>query len=122
MSNVQFIERDGKPEFAVVPIELWKRVAALIEDLEDKALFDLAKEQDDGSRIPVAGMKAQIQGTHPIRAWREYRGLTQDALSESCDISKPYLSQIENGKRAGTTRILASLAKALNVQVDLLLD
>jgi transcriptional regulator with XRE-family HTH domain len=56
----------------------------------------------------------------PIRAWREYRNLTQDALSEASGISKPYLSQIESGKRNGTFKKLAAIAKALSVPVDIL--
>ena len=48
MTTIQFIERDGRAEFAVVPIEIWNRVAPLIEDLDDEALFDQAKAADDG--------------------------------------------------------------------------
>jgi DNA-binding XRE family transcriptional regulator len=121
MTNIQFIERDGEAQFAVVPIEIWKRVASLVEDLDDESLFDQAKASDDGSRVPAAVLDAELAGAHPIRAWREHRGLTQDALSEASGISKPYLSQIESQKRAGTTKVLSAISRVLDVPMDLLM-
>lgn len=49
-------------------------------------------------------------------------GLTQEALSEASGISKPYLSQIEGGKRDGSTKVLSAISKALDVPVGLLID
>ena len=40
MTQIQYIERDGHREFAVVPIELWDRIKHLAEDLDDETLFD----------------------------------------------------------------------------------
>jgi DNA-binding XRE family transcriptional regulator len=122
MTTIQFIERDGQAEFAIVPIEIWNRLAPLAEELEDVALFDQAKGADDGSRVPAAVLDAELAGAHPVRAWRDYRGLTQETLSMMSGISKPYLSQIESGKRDGTTKVLSALAKALDVPVALLIQ
>jgi hypothetical protein len=33
MTNIQFIKRDDHIEFAIVPIEIWQRVAPLVEEL-----------------------------------------------------------------------------------------
>ncbi|WP_246797464.1 helix-turn-helix domain-containing protein [Burkholderia perseverans] len=118
MTKVQFIERDGQPAFAVVPIEVWERVKHLVEDLEDEALFAQAKAQDDGERIPAAVLDAELAGDHPVRAWRNHRRLTQDALATAAGISKPYLSQIETRQRAGTTDALAKIACALSVSIS----
>jgi len=85
-------------------------------------LFDQVKAADDGFHVPAAVLDAELAGAHPIRAWREHRNLTQDALSEASGISKPYLSQIESGKRNGTTTKLSALARALGVPVDLLIQ
>ena len=38
--------------------------------------------------------------------------------SDAVGISKPYLSQIETGKRKGSTDILSALAKALKVTLE----
>jgi len=39
-------------------------------------------------------------------------------LADKAGISKPYLSQIETGKRKGATDILSAIAKALDVSLD----
>jgi transcriptional regulator with XRE-family HTH domain len=39
-------------------------------------------------------------------------------LADAAGISKPYLSQIETGKRKGSTDILSALAKALKVTLE----
>lgn len=48
-----------------------------------------------------------------IRAWREYRNLTQDQLAERVGISKPQLSRIENGLQPYSQDLLEALAEHL---------
>ncbi|MCO4890958.1 helix-turn-helix domain-containing protein [Cupriavidus sp. WGtm5] len=122
MTNIQFIQRDGRREFAVVPIEVWDRVKHLIEASDDVILFDAATEQDDGFRVPAAVLDAELAGDHPVKAWRNYRRLTQDALARAAGLSKPYLSQIENRSRAGSAEALRRLAQALDVPGDSLAE
>lgn len=121
MTEVQVIEKDGKPAFYVVPADIWDKVRSVIEDAEDGAAFDRAVANDDGSRIPAEVAFAIADGTSPIRAWREHRGLSQDALANAAGVSKPFISQIESGKRAGTASTLKKLASALSVSVDALI-
>jgi transcriptional regulator with XRE-family HTH domain len=59
-----------------------------------------------------------LDGENPVNVWREYRGLTQQQLADKVKISKAYLSQIETGKRKGSTKILSTIAKALDVSLD----
>lgn len=120
MSEVQVIQKDGKPAFYVVPADIWDKVRSLIEDADDNAAFDRALAHDDGIRIPSDVAFAIAEGVPPIRAWREHRGLSQDALAKSASLSKPFISQIESGKRAGTASTLKKLASALSVPVDAL--
>jgi len=122
MIDIQFIERDGHREYAVVPIEIWDKVKDLIEDLDDAAALKQAVAEDDGTRIPHTVLKAELAGDHPIKAWREHRGITQDALASAVGISKPYLSQMENRKRDGSVDVLQKLAAALEVPMDLLVE
>ena len=117
MTGIQFIERDGKREFAVIPIELYEHLTAALEDADDAALADAARAADDGFRIPAAVAHAILDGDHPLKAWREHRGLPQEALAERAGISKASLCQIETGKRVGAMRTLKSLAAALAVSV-----
>lgn len=122
MTDIQFIQRDGRREFAVVPIEVWERVQHLIEASDDVTLFDAAVEQDDGWRVPAAVLDAELAGDHPVKAWRNYRRLTQDVLARAAGLSKPYLSQIENRTRAGSAAALRRLAQALDVPADILAE
>ncbi len=41
-AQAQIIERDGQPEYAVVPIETYRRLVELAEDMEDIRAYDRA--------------------------------------------------------------------------------
>lgn len=118
MTTIQFIERDGKREFAVIPIELYERLSNALEDAEDAQLFDVAKASDEGFRIPAGVANAILNGEQPVKVWREHRGLTQEALAEKARISKAYLCQIETRKRVGALKTLKAIAGALAVSMN----
>lgn len=121
MSRVQIITKDGRPEFYVVPADLWERVRDAIEEAEDIAELERFDREDDGVRYPQAVALAMADSVLPVRAWREYRGMTQEQLAAASGVSTPYVSQIESGKRAGTSATLRKLARALDVPVGALL-
>ncbi len=118
--NVQLILRDGEPEWAVMPYEHYQRLIEEIEMLEDIRDYDVAKQAlvEGEELVPSELTYAILDGKHPVRAWREHRKLTQEQLAESAGISKSYLSQIESGKRRGTTNVLVALANALGLDLD----
>ncbi len=118
--TVQIIKREGKPEWAVIPYKEYLRLVEKAEMLQDIRDYDLAKEaiEQGEELIPSEVTYAILDGKNPIRVWREYRGLTQKQLAEAAGISKPYLSQIETGRRAGTTGVLAAIAKVLDVTLE----
>lgn len=57
-----------------------------------------------------------------VREIRERRGMTQDKLAEAADISKSFLSEIENDKSNVGAQILLRIANALGASVDYLLQ
>ncbi|HMN19831.1 MAG TPA: helix-turn-helix transcriptional regulator [Ottowia sp.] len=120
MNKVQVIHKNGKPAFYVVPVELWSKVRGVIEDAADAAAFDRAIAADEGTRYPAAVAHAIADGTQPLKAWRTHRGLTLQALADAAGLSKPYVSQLESGKRSGPAATLKRLARALDVPVDAL--
>lgn len=68
-----------------------------------------------------------VEGKNPsygdvIRSWRLYRELEPSELANNAEITQPYLSQIEHDKikRPSESR-LAKIARALNVDYDILL-
>jgi DNA-binding XRE family transcriptional regulator len=119
--NIHIIERDGKPEWAVLPYEDYLKLVEEAEMLEDIREYDAAKaelEKGEDELIPAEVVFAILDGENPIKVWREYRGLPQQQLADKVKISKAYLSQIETGKRKGSTEILSTIAKALDVSLD----
>ncbi|MDB5971948.1 MAG: family transcriptional regulator [Hydrocarboniphaga sp.] len=122
MSKVQYIEEGGRRKFAVVPIKLWERLAQDAEMQDEVRAYDAAKANDSGVRIPAEVMRRELQTGSALLAWREYRDLTQNQLAAQAGISKPYLSQIETGKRKGAAATLKKLAAVLQVPMDVLAD
>jgi DNA-binding XRE family transcriptional regulator len=119
--SVHIIERDGKPEYAVVPYEAYMQLVEQAEALQDIRDYDSVKvalECGEEELIPSGVVYAILDGGNPIKVWRQYRRLTQHALAEKADISVPYLSQLETAKRKGSIKVLTAIAKALNVSLD----
>ena len=122
--NVQVLAKDGKPEWAIIPFDQYEDLISSAEMLLDIQDYDQAKQRiaDGEEMIPSEVVYALVDGQNRVRVWREYRGLTQQALADQAEISKPYLSQIESGKRTGTAAVLGRLAAALNLDIDDLID
>ena len=60
-------------------------------------------------------------GKH-IQQYRFELDKTQEEIAEKANISKNYLSKIETGKSAGRLDKYYSIAKALGVTIDMLID
>ena len=115
----QIITRNGKPEFVVIPIEEWRRIEATLEDRIDAAAVRAFLDHPTET-FPDSVIAAILDGAHPVAAYRRYRGLTQAQLARAAGTSAVYLSQIERGGRRAGRTLLAKLAQALAVPVDLL--
>ena len=76
---------------------------------------------EKGESFPIEVVDQLLAGKNPISVYRNHRGMTQTALAAAADINAVYLSQIETGRRTGSAKTLAALAKALRVTVDDLL-
>lgn len=122
--SVQVIKKDGQNEWAIVPYAEYQKLLDAWEMLEDIRAFDEAKADIEAGEelIPSQVAYALLGGQNPVRVWREHRGLTQQQLAETAGISKPYLSQIESGKRNGSTDVLLQIAHGLNVDLEELIN
>lgn len=87
------------------------------EDLADRAALEEARRRDEET-VPHAVVKRLSAGDHPVKVYREHRGLTQAVLAERTGLSPMYLSQIETGRRGGSAKTLAKIARALHVDLD----
>ena len=122
--NVQLIEKNGKPEWAVIPYKEYIKIQELMDDIEDRKDIEKyvqAIESGEEQSIPGEVTFAILEGIHPIRAWREYKQITVRELAKRAGITSSYLSQIETGKRNPTIDTLKSIAEALGIDVEILI-
>lgn len=116
--KVQIIEKNGKPEWAVIPYREYRRLSEAAEMAEDVRDFDEAVSEKDEEAVPHAIVQRLVMGEQPVKVWREYRGLTQAVLARAAHITPAYLSQIETGARKGSVRVLTTLARTLQVDME----
>ena len=119
--SVQVIQKNGKPEWAVVPYDTYVKLleqAEMMEDVRDYDRVKAALEDGDEELVPVSVLDALLENENPVKVWRLWRGLSQHQVAEKAGISATYLSQIESGKRSGTMRVLSSIARSLCVTLD----
>jgi predicted transcriptional regulator len=125
MTKVQFIKTTGGEELAVLPRTEYERLLALAES-EDAGTARLVRkaraaiEAGQEVLLPKSVVDRLAAGENPIRVLREWRDMTQLEMSFRTDISQSYMSDLENGRRRGTTDALAKIARALKVPLDLL--
>ncbi|MEN6543950.1 helix-turn-helix transcriptional regulator [Parvibaculum sp.] len=108
---------DGKPLFVLVPIGEYETLLKLkgIASELTRARATLT-ERLGGAPAKVAHRIAD--GENPVRVWREFRGLKAVELARAAGISPAYLSEIETGKKDGTFRTMAAVARVLGVSLD----
>lgn len=91
----------GKP-YVLVPLHDYRELTSSSADnaLPDEVLDKIAARQE-----------------HPIKIVRAFRGMTQADLAKASGISRPYLTEIETGKKDGSIRAMKAIAEALSVTV-----
>ncbi|SFI44415.1 Helix-turn-helix domain-containing protein [Pseudomonas guineae] len=99
--NVQVIERDGAPEYAVLP---WAQYQALLQA---------------AGHVPEVVVAAAVDAIKPalsqLTALRTAKDLSVDQLARNVGISPHYLSMIESGEREPDAAIQRALAWHLGV-------
>lgn len=83
--------------------------------------FTAMKNAGSNNQLPQEVLEQLTLGKDsPIKVIRKYRGMTQADLAEQSGISRPYLTEIETGKKDGSIRALRSIAGALDVSLEVL--
>lgn len=59
-----------------------------------------------------------IDGEHPVRVFREYRGLAGAQLAARVGVDQSTISNLETGKREEKLRLLLKIARALAVSLE----
>lgn len=105
-TNIQIIEHNGKPAFAVIPYDDYLKL--------------LPAEK---VTIPheVVGLVIK-RGMNLVKAWRIYLGMKQSEVAEKAQISQAALSQMERSENKLRTATLKKLAHALGISEEQLRD
>lgn len=76
---------------------------------------DNVSKQND---LPEDILNALAAGQEsPVKILRSHRGMTQQELAEAAGLSRPYLTEIEKGRKPGSVKALKSIAAALAVDM-----
>jgi DNA-binding XRE family transcriptional regulator len=104
----QIIENDGQPLFVLVPY------AEYVTSFRAEPVEAV---------IPLAVSKAaNMENKSLVRAWREYKGLSQADMAERMGISRPAYAQLEARDANLRATTLHRLAAALDVQWEQLCE
>ena len=117
-ANYQILTLGGE-EYAVVPLGEYEALRSSVdEDRADIAAAHCILEDPSEELVPFELAERIAAGEHPVRAWRNYRGLTASGLATKSGVAQSYLSDIENGKKPGSVKALKRIATSLNVALD----
>ncbi len=108
-------------EMITIPLAEYRALRFAAEDHADLRAYDgaaaaLAAGEDEA--VPAEFADRMIAGESLLRAWREYRGLTQAALGEAAKVNRVQIANIEAGTRNGSIATMKRLAEVLGVAID----
>ena len=118
--KAQVIEKDGDPEWAVIPYQVYIQLVEDAEMLQDIRDYDEAKQAiaEGEELIPSSITFAILDGRNPIQVWREYRGLAEEALAQAAHVTLAELVQIEKSQALSASPQLYAIGQALGLTLD----
>jgi len=106
LTNIQIIEQNGKPAFAVIPYDEYLKLLP-----------------DEDVTIPHEVVRLVVKkGMNLVKAWRAYLGMTQTEVAKKAGISQAALSQMEKSENKLRTATLEKLARVMDLSVEQLKD
>jgi hypothetical protein len=119
-------KKTEKGEVAILPRKEYEALVAKAREADEDAgmtrLVLRARKEiaAGGPLIPMEVADRIANGESPIRVLREWRDVTQLYLAMKTNIGQGYISDLENGRRKGTTAALKEIARVLKVPIDVL--
>lgn len=107
---------EGKKSMSV-PVATVKRMLNAYEEMLDIVAFDTAKQRPQ-EYMPKQIVDRLIAGENRLRVYRDYRGLTQQALANASGVSRDMIAMIETGKKNGSVTTVKKLARALDMDIE----
>ena len=123
--NVRFKMTD-KGEVAILPRKDYEALAAKAreadEDVGTARLVARARREIAAGvpLVPKDVVDRIAGGENALRVVRQWRGKTQLSIAHKTGIGQGYISDLESGRRKGTTAALKKIAGALKVPLDLI--
>jgi len=109
-------------ETVTTPRAEYGRLCAIIEEEFEDIQAALAVEarvaSGEEELLPAQMVDRLIDGTSPLRVWREYRQFSQSALARAAGVNRVQIVEIESGRNNRSVHILRKLADALRGTVD----
>ncbi|HKK29934.1 MAG TPA: helix-turn-helix transcriptional regulator [Alphaproteobacteria bacterium] len=119
---VQFLlDANGRPQYAVLSIEDYWALTGDAEAIGEPEPRDPLGRDAPAFEVPEQVAAAVAGGAHPVAAWREYRGLTQEILAGWIGFDEEDVAHFEENDAVPTVEILQMIANALNVPIQALL-
>ena len=124
--NVRF-KMTSKGEDAILPRKDYEVLAAKAqeadEDIGTARLVARARKEIAAGMplIPKEVVDRITGGENALRVLREWRGRTQVYISHKTNIGQGYISDLESGRRRGTTAALKKIADVLKVPLELVI-
>lgn len=115
--DVQFIHSPRGERLVVIPETQYRILKNASAELSA-----MQKTQQETCTIPNPVKKRISRGESPVRAIREWRGLTGACLASLAGITPSMLSQIERTGKTGSTRTIKSISEVLGVPIDLVVS
>ena len=116
----------SKGEIALLPRKEYEALAAKAQDADEdfgtaRLIARARREIATGMPlIPKEVVDRIARGENALRALREWRGKTQLYVAHKTNIGQGYISDLESGRRKGTTTALKKIADVLKLPLDLI--
>lgn len=121
--NPQFIKTEAG-DLVVLTRAEYDAIMELLhrdEDGEEIAIFDarmadLASGSD--TRLPPEVAGFMLKGDTLLRALRRWKGVTQSQVALKTDLAQGYISDIESGRKPGTSEVFRKIADAIEIDPE----
>lgn len=134
----KIVMQDGEPAEVILSYDDWQTIVAMLDedDEDDIAAVEAARREDEAfaagvaaqrgapveTTIPLEIVEAKLDGVHPLKTWREHRGMTQRQLASGSDVGRDLIAQIETRKKRGGVATIERLARTLGVPMEALIE
>ena len=120
--TAQFVEIAGE-QMVMLTRREFERLAEAAENYADiEAAVEAQRRREAGEEyVPIELVDRLMAGESPLKVWREYRGLTLEALGDLVGRQGSMISKLEKGRNEGGIKLWQALAEALKIDLDDLL-